>query len=84
MLALRVGIVLEVTEAGGGVANLRMASGRTYCTTGKHSHCELKRRLNALSVALQEAAEASHLSPEILNVKKRDIEIIVRSLSRDR
>jgi len=29
---------------------------------------EFKMRLNALSVALQDVAEASHPSPEILNV----------------
>jgi len=73
VVALRGGIVLEVTEAGGGVANLRMASGRRLAylkrrTTGKHSHSEFKMRLNALSVALQDVAEASHPSPEILNV----------------
>jgi len=71
MMALRGGIVLGVTEAGGGVANLRMASGRRLAylqwrTTGKHS--EFKMRLNALSVALQGVVEASHPSPEILNV----------------
>jgi len=73
MVALRGGIVLEVTEAGDGVANLRMASGRRLaclqrCTTGKHSHSEFKMRLNALSVALQDVAKASHHSSEILNV----------------
>jgi len=68
MVALRVGMGLGVTEAEGGVADLRTANGKRlkhlqWHTTGKNSHFELNRpylRLNVLSVALQEVADTSH------------------------
>jgi len=73
MVALRGGTGLEEIKAGGGAADLRTASEKRLahlqqCTTGKNSHSEFKMRLNALSVALQDVAEASNPSPEILNV----------------
>jgi len=62
------------TEAGGGVANLRMASGRRLLqrrTTGEHSRSDLNMpylHLNALSSGLQEVAAVPRPLTVILNV----------------
>jgi len=67
---------LTVTEAGDGVADLTVASGKRLVrlqrrTIGKHSRFDLSMpylRLNVLSAALQEVADAPHPLPAILDV----------------
>ena len=67
---------LTVIEAGDGVADLTMASGKRLTrlqrrTVGKHSRFDLSMpylRLNVLSAAFQEVADAPHPLPAILNV----------------
>jgi len=74
-----------VTEARDGVADLTMASGKRLArlqrrTVGKHSRFDLSMpylRLNVLSAALQEVADAPHPLPAILDVvEKRHCQVV--------
>ena len=68
-----------MAEAGGGVADLTTASGKRLVrlqrrTIGKLSLFDLDMpylRLNVLSAALREVADAPHLLPVILNVVEK-------------